>query len=77
VQANPTAVVILALALVLIIVAYKGTQANWVAAVLGHAPAGVGATGSSGAPSITGNLPPGSALPEAPSWWPWRKWPYL
>jgi hypothetical protein len=39
---NPTAVFLLVLALLVIIVAYKGTQANFIAAILGHAPTGTG-----------------------------------
>lgn len=44
---NPTAVVLALLALVLVIVAYKGTQTNFLAAILGHAPAGTGPANSS------------------------------
>ena len=44
---NPTAVLIFLVALVVIVIAYKGTQANFLAAVLGHAPSGTGLVGSS------------------------------
>ena len=51
---NPTAVLVIALAVLAIIVAYKGTQENFVAAILGHPPADSN-TGSSSGGSSSGS----------------------
>jgi hypothetical protein len=53
---NPTALILLALALLLIVVAYKGTQENWVAAVEGHPPDATPTASASGVSSGSGGL---------------------
>ena len=58
--ANPTAVVILVLALLAIVVAYKGTQANFVAAFEGHPPANASTAKPSFADQV-GSILTGSA----------------
>jgi hypothetical protein len=73
---NPTAVILLLVAIVLVIIAVKGTQDNWITAVLGHQPSwdqGATVGPSQGATALlsqgvtTGVGPLGVATPANPN----------